>query len=324
MPANPNNYHELLAKALNDLSFDKEPISLYEPISYTLSLGGKRIRPILCLMSTALFNGKAEDAVQAAIALEIFHNFTLVHDDIMDEAPVRRGQPTVHEKWNRDTAILSGDVMFVKAYEHLIQSNKEKLPQLLKLFNATAIKVCEGQQMDMDFEQEKDVNMNAYLNMIELKTAELLACSLKMGAIIAGAKEKEADLIYQYGKNIGIAFQIQDDYLDAYGDKEKFGKSPGGDIVNNKKTYLMISAFDRASRKQNEALKEIREGRIEAKEKIHRTLEIFDKLGIEQLTLKAVDSYYEKAMKAMNEIQVEEEKKQPLIELTDNLMQRST
>lgn len=316
-------YNELLTTALNDVDLNRQPENLYQPISYTLSLGGKRIRPTLCLLASDLFGADISGIIPAALGLEIFHNFTLVHDDIMDEAPLRRGKATVHEKWNKDTAILSGDVMLVKAYEQFIKCEPSKLSSLLQLFNETAIGVCEGQQLDMNFESEQNVSLSSYLYMIELKTAILLACCLKMGAILADADESDANLIYTFGKNIGIAFQIQDDYLDAYGDVEKFGKKPGGDILNNKKTFLLLTAYDKANKQQYQQLKILSDTTQNDDEKIKQTLALFDELEVRKLCQLAMDDYYQKAMTAIQEIKVEEHKKQALIQLANDLMKRA-
>lgn len=243
------NFIQLVEEAIQDKGFKKEPISLYEPISYTMALGGKRVRPALLLMANDLFGGTANRALNAALAIEIFHNFTLVHDDIMDNAPVRRGKPTVFKKWNVPTAILSGDVMLVEAYQLLCDYEPELLPHLLKLFNKTAVEVCEGQQYDMLFENASDVSIDDYLKMIELKTAVLLGASLKMGALIAKATRNDAQHLYEFGKNIGVAFQLMDDILDVYGDPKKFGKQVGGDILANKKNILIITSPSQSRRK---------------------------------------------------------------------------
>lgn len=318
-----SKYSLLLSRALQQLKFDGKPKELYQPISYTLSLGGKRIRPLLCLLGNQLFNGKIDDALPVALGIEIFHNFTLVHDDIMDEAPLRRGKPTVHEKWNRDIAILSGDVMFVKAYEQLLQAETEKLPLLLALFNQTAIQVCEGQQLDMIFENTKKVSLKEYLKMIELKTAVLLAFSLKAGALTANASNENAELIYSFGKNIGLAFQIQDDYLDAYAKAEKFGKQIGGDILQNKKTYLLLTAEEEADEKQKLRLKKLIEGKMKEEEKIERTISLYNQLKVPQLSRLAMEKYFKKGMQALNKIKSTNPKaKTELSNLAKTLMGR--
>ena len=278
---------------------------------------------MLCLISNQLFGGELPKAMPSALGLEIFHNFTLVHDDIMDQAPLRRGHVTVHEKWNQDIAILSGDVMFVKAYEQITQSEPEKLPELLKLFNQTAIQVCEGQQMDMNFEESSEVSLQDYLQMIELKTAVLLAAALKLGAITANANQKDADLIYEFGRNIGIAFQIQDDYLDAYADPEKFGKQVGGDILQNKKTYLLLSAFEKSDATQKAQLEALLSGNLKGEEKISAFIELFNQLNVPQHAQSAMQTYFDTGMQALNKIQeVKPEAKKGLVDLAEVLMGR--
>ena len=234
------SYQNQIEEALKAKNYGSNPKELYEPIAYIMSLGGKRLRPVLVFMACDFFDGDISQALHPAIAIELFHNFTLVHDDLMDNAPLRRNQPTVHEKWNSSIAILSGDVMMVRAYQELCQAKVNYLPELLKVFSETAVKVCEGQQYDMNYESMQKVSIAQYLKMIELKTAVLLGGALKIGSIVGGAKEEEAQLLFDFGKNIGIAFQLQDDILDVYADAAKFGKQKGGDIIANKKTYLLL------------------------------------------------------------------------------------
>lgn len=313
---------DFLKKHLEQYSFQGKPDELYSPIRYMLSLGGKRIRPILCLMSCELFGGAKIEAINPALSIEVFHNFTLVHDDIMDEAPLRRGKATVHEKWNRDIAILSGDVMFVKAYEILAQSSSAKLPTLLKLFNSTAIEVCEGQQMDMNFEEQNTVEISDYLKMIELKTAVLLACSLKMGAIVANATDNEAEAIYSFGKNLGIAFQLQDDYLDSFGNQANVGKRIGGDILSNKKTYLMLSAIEKANEAQLAILEKAIEEQSE-EEKIAMVMGVFRETKADEDCLSAIQSFHQKAMAALDQIDKPQASKQVLRDLAEGLLHRN-
>lgn len=311
----------LVAQKIEAEAIKGEPKELYEPISYTLAMGGKRIRPVLVLMAAELFGKEIDQAWPIAKAIEIFHNFTLVHDDIMDEAPIRRGKSTVHEKWNRDIAILSGDVMFVKAYQELCLAETKQLTKLLSLFNQTAIEVCEGQQMDMNFEQEEELELIDYLQMIKLKTAVLLAASLKLGAIAADAEPLQANLLYDFGLNLGLAFQIQDDYLDAFADPEKFGKKVGGDIVANKKTYLLLAALESNDETLKAALKkamQIEEETIKIKE----VKKLFEALGAEQKAKQAIKHYSDRAMIALSQIDRPEETKKPLQELATYLMQR--
>ena len=311
----------LVAQRIEAEAIEGEPKELYEPISYTLAMGGKRIRPVLVLMAAELFGQELDRAWPIAKAIEIFHNFTLVHDDIMDEAPIRRGKATVHEKWNRDIAILSGDVMFVKAYQELCLAEPKQLSLLLSLFNQTAIEVCEGQQMDMNFEQEEELELTDYLQMIKLKTAVLLAASLKLGAISANAKPTQAELLYEFGLNLGLAFQIQDDYLDAFADPDQFGKKVGGDIAANKKTYLLLAALESGDETGKAALKKAMQIEEESA-KIKEVKALFESLGAKQKAKQAIKHYSDKAMTALAQIERPEEIKKPLQELAAFLMQR--
>ncbi|PLX19439.1 MAG: isoprenyl synthetase, partial [Marinilabiliales bacterium] len=254
---NLKELQDLINKKISNEKIGREPFSLYDPIKYTLESGGKRIRPVLVLMTCNLFSDKIEHALRPAIGLEIFHNFTLLHDDIMDHADIRRGNPTVHKKWNENAAILSGDAMFIKAYEYFLDCQSTNFREILKIFNSTALEVCEGQQYDMEFEEKAIVTEAEYLRMIELKTSVLLAAALKIGALLGGANEKDADLLYQFGLNIGLAFQLQDDYLDVYGDVKVFGKKIGGDIVANKKTFMLIKAQEMARGEIKEQLNQL-------------------------------------------------------------------
>lgn len=314
---------QILDTAIQNLKFPDHPKQLYDPITYIINLGGKRVRPLLVLMATELFEKDPHHAIHAAMAIEVFHNFTLVHDDIMDNAPLRRGQATVHEKWSTNTAILSGDVMMVEANKNLAKVNPIFLKDVLDTFNATAQGVCEGQQLDMEFEGRDDVSIEEYINMIRLKTAVLLGGALKLGAIIAGASEKEADLIYQFGENIGIAFQLQDDILDVYADPEKFGKQVGGDIIANKKTFLLLKALEladgdtKASLNTWTAYKE-----FDAQEKVETVKAVYDTLEIQQIAKESMDYYLNKALAVFAEINVSEEKKSNLLVLTNQLMAR--
>ena len=312
-----------LNKAVANLELPNEPKGLYDPIRYIISLGGKRIRPLLVLMATELFGSDAEESIHAALAIEIFHNFTLVHDDIMDNAPLRRGKPTVHEKWNVNTAILSGDVMMVESNKQLAKVNARCLKQVLDTFNATAQGVCEGQQLDMEFENRSDVTIEKYLNMIRLKTAVLLGGALKLGAIIAGAPEKDADLIYQFGENIGIAFQLHDDILDVYADPEKFGKQVGGDIIANKKTFLLLKARELAEgddKKKLEKWLKTRDANVT--EKLNQVKQVYDNLEIEKIAKEQMDFYLQKALNVFKEVNVSKERKANLLILTNQLITR--
>lgn len=314
---------KLLETAIKNLKFPDQPKQLYDPITYIINLGGKRIRPLLVLMATELFGKDANDSIHAAMAVEVFHNFTLVHDDIMDNAPLRRGQATVHEKWSTNTAILSGDVMMVEANKNLAKVNPIFLKDVLDTFNATAQGVCEGQQLDMEFEERSDVSIEEYINMIRLKTAVLLGGALKLGAIIAGASEKDADLIYQFGENIGIAFQLQDDILDVYADPEKFGKQVGGDIIANKKTFLLLKAFELADGETKNAL-ETWTGykEFDSKEKVETVRGVYDTLDIQNIAKESMNNYLNKALEEFDQINVSKEAKSNLLALTTQLMAR--
>jgi geranylgeranyl diphosphate synthase type II len=260
--------------------------------------------------------------MNVAMAVEVFHNFTLVHDDIMDEAPIRRGKPAVHAKWNRDVAILSGDVMFVQAYQLLAKGNPGKLSQMLAVFNQTAIEVCEGQQFDMNFETRDDVTAENYIEMIRLKTGVLLACSLQLGAFESGAAEKEAELIYAFGEKIGIAFQIQDDFLDCYARQEDFGKRVGGDIISNKKTFLMLTATEKADKGQLDRLEQLMSTGVSDNEKVSGVLEIYNELDVPSLSKAAMQNYFDESLAALHQIEAAADLKQPLIELAEMLMMR--
>ncbi len=304
------------------------PAELYEPARYMLSLGGKRIRPLFVLLACDLFNGKAEDAIPAALAIELFHNFTLVHDDIMDNAPLRRNQPTVHQKWNSSTAILSGDVMMVKAYQFI--SKSKNCDSILPVFSEMAIKVCEGQQWDLNYEAVNKISVQQYFKMIELKTATLIAASMKIGALIGGAKEEDAKNLYEFGKNTGMAFQLQDDLLDIYGEEEKFGKQKGGDIVSNKKTFLLLKAIElsnlNAYKKEELAqwLEFHPKNEKESKEKIEAVKSIYDFSNVKKITETEINSFHQKAIASLNTISTSEEKKKTLIDFTSSLLKRET
>jgi geranylgeranyl diphosphate synthase, type II len=314
---------DLLNKEIAQKQYSKKPVELYEPIRYIMSLGGKRLRPTLLLMACDLFNGKILKAVDPAIGIELFHNFTLMHDDIMDNAPLRRGHPTVHSKWNKAAAILSGDVMLVEAYKMLMNVDDTLLRQVLEIFNATAQGVCEGQQIDMNFEQLDGVSVAEYLEMISLKTAVLLAGSLKIGALIGGASKENAELLYNFGKNLGIAFQLQDDILDVYGDPDKFGKQVGGDIIANKKTFLLINAFELAEGMEEEELKYwLVMDNSEATTKVKKITEIFNRLGVRQLAEHAMNTYAEKALASLEKIPADEKKKQAFRNFAEKLLVR--
>lgn len=313
-------YIDLIQEELRLLEIPESPDNLYSPIGYFLNLKGKKIRPILTLLSAELFGENIKKAKHAALAIEIFHNFTLIHDDIMDEAPLRRGQQTVHEKWNTNIAILSGDVLMIKAYEQLALCPPALLPDLITIFNKTAVEVCEGQQMDMDFETREEVNQEEYIQMIKLKTSVLLGCALEMGAIISQTSKKNRLEIYQFGVNIGIAFQIQDDILDLYGDKEKVGKQVGGDILANKNTLLSILAGSLANDEQAKKLKLLKSEK-DTNIKINGTKSIFDELGVKLKCLQIMQDYHQKALNHFNAVQSENQSL-AILDVTQALMKR--
>ena len=300
--------------------FPAEPASLYQPNEYFLKLGGKRIRPVLCLMGNELFDDIKTDAWEVGSAIELFHNFTLIHDDIMDKAPLRRGMETIHAKYGENVALLAGDVMLVKAYQQLEKIQLEFLHPVLHLFNKTAAEVCEGQQWDMDFEKKETVKLNDYLRMIELKTSVLLAASLKMGAILGGAGERNQNLLYEFGKKLGIAFQVQDDYLDAFGDPQKFGKLVGGDILANKKTFLLIHTFETVNGKNKDELNELLAAN--APDKVEKVLKIFRDCKVDEWALELKNKYLDEAFLHLEDIAVVSKRKQPLKELAQFLVKR--
>lgn len=300
--------------------FPKEPLSLYEPNRYFLQLGGKRIRPVLCLMGNELFDEINKDAWHVATAIELFHNFTLIHDDIMDKAPLRRGMQTVHQKFNESTALLAGDVMLVAAYDYLNRISGKYLYSIINLFNKTAREVCEGQQLDMDFENQPEVKMEDYLHMITLKTSVLLAATLKMGAILGGAGERNQNLLYEFGRKLGLAFQVQDDYLDAFGDPEKFGKQLGGDIKANKKTFLLIHALETASPDCKQQLLELLKGKAE--NKVPEVLSIFRQCKVDEWASELKDKFVAEAFSHLEDVAVLSKRKEPLKQLALFLTQR--
>lgn len=320
-----NDLQAIVEKSFGELQLPIEPRNLYEPISYTLSLGGKRVRPILCLMSANLFSDIVDKAVKPAIALEIFHNFTLIHDDIMDNADVRRGKPTVHKKWNPNVAILSGDAAIIVAYKYVAQTDSTLLPEILKVFNATALEVCDGQQFDMEYEKLPVVTEDDYLKMIELKTSVLLAAAAKIGAILGGASLQDAERLYNFGRNLGLAFQLQDDLLDTYGDPKVFGKAIGGDIISNKKTFLMINALKLGTQPSQVALQKILKNEaIAPEEKIASVKAIYDEVGVKEITEKKIDFYYKLALAEIAKISVREERKEAILSYAEKIMGRKS
>lgn len=317
-------YQEIVASHFNNLIVNKEPKNLYEPIKYILSLGGKRMRPVLTLMATEVFDVDCKKALAAATAVEVFHNFSLIHDDIMDDAPLRRGNETVHEKWNINTGILSGDAMLILAYQYFEQYEPNVFSELARLFSKTALEVCEGQQYDVDFETREDVTIAEYLKMIEYKTAVLVGASMKMGAIVSQTSEENKNLIYNFGLNLGIAFQIQDDYLDAFGNPETFGKQVGGDIIENKKTYLYLKALEFSNQKDKEQLLHLFSIQpSDNTDKINSVKEIFNKTGSSQETKNAIAYYTQKAFETLERMQIKDDKKAVLKAFGEKLMSRN-
>jgi len=319
------NLIDKIQYAFPEGKFLDTPQELYQPIEYTLSQGGKRLRPLLVLMSCELFGGNPDEAMNPAIGVEIFHNFTLLHDDIMDKAPLRRGRPSVYKKWNSNVAILSGDTMFVMAYEYVCRIQPPKLPDVLATFNDTARKVCEGQQYDMNFETQKQVNLDDYFMMIKLKTAVLIACCVKVGAIMAGANPKDSEDIYKFGENLGMAFQLQDDLLDAFGETSKFGKEIGGDIVTNKKTFLYLKAYELAKDETLNELTRLFNGKdILPEEKVPKIREIYRSLKIDTMTREIIDDYMKKAIHYLDRIDIDENRKSALRKLTNEIIHRES
>ncbi len=311
---------QLFAERFETDHFPSSPSSLYGPAEYFLSLGGKRVRPVMCLMGNELFDDIHPDAYHMAIAIELFHNFTLIHDDIMDAAPLRRGMETLHKKYGNNTALLAGDVMMIQAYENVNKITATYKKRIMNLFNRTGKEVCEGQQLDMDFEKQQNIALNDYINMITLKTSVLLAASLETGAIIGGASEGNCRHIYEFGKNLGIAFQIQDDYLDAFGDADKFGKEQGGDIRQNKKTFLLLHTLEVCSDEQREELQNLLNNNSD--DKVSRVLKIFKSCNVDEWANQLKERYLATALKHLEDIAVISSRKKPLSDLADFLIQR--
>ena len=317
-------YQEEFIKYLEAYARFKEPKGLYEPIDYILGLGGKRLRPVLTLMASDIFNGDYKKALNAALSIEVFHNFSLVHDDIMDDAPLRRGEKTVHEKWDINTGILSGDAMLIMAYQLFENYEAETFQALAKLFSKTALEVCEGQQYDVDFETRSDVTIPEYLKMIEYKTAVLVGAAMKMGAIVAQASEDDQNNIYEFGRNLGIAFQLQDDYLDAFGDPKTFGKQVGGDIIENKKTYLYLKALEFSNETDKVELSQLFASDPEdVITKIEIAKQFFMSSGSAEATKEAIEDYTLKAFTVLQSLNISQDKKQLLKTFGNNLMNRT-
>ncbi|TCC87361.1 polyprenyl synthetase family protein [Pedobacter frigiditerrae] len=315
----PIQLQQIIEEAIPNIEYPNHPKDLYEPIRYIMSLGGKRIRPVMVLMATELFTTEIHKALDVALAIETFHNFTLVHDDIMDNAPLRRGKITVHEKWGVNNAILSGDVMMVESNKHLSKVDLLVLKPVLDTFNATAQGVCEGQQLDMEFEQRTDVSIGEYLEMIRLKTAVLLGGAMKLGAIVGGANSVDADLLYEFGENLGVAFQLQDDILDVYGNPEKFGKQVGGDIIANKKTFLHLKTLTLAQGDESDSLTSIT---VDQDIKVNEVTSLYNKYDIKELATAEMDKYLTKANQALDSLAVADEKKYQFRELVQQILER--
>ncbi len=321
------NSSEIL-KLVNDflaqLPYERKPKSLYEPVEYVLSIGGKRIRPVLTLMGYNLWKEDPERILMPAVGLETYHNYTLLHDDLMDNADMRRGYPTVHRKWDANKAILSGDSMLVLAYQRMQQVPADKLPAVLELFTETALEIGEGQEYDMTFETRNDVTENEYIEMIRLKTSVLLACALKTGALLADAPQEDADRLYRVGEQVGLAFQLQDDLLDVYGDPKVFGKAIGGDITSNKKTYMLINAYNRANDEQRKELEHwIGAKEFDRSEKVAAVTRLYDEIGIRQLCEDKINYYFQQASQTLSEVNVPEERKAQLRQYMDELLHRN-
>lgn len=319
---------EILTKVnefIEQLPYDRQPQSLYEPVKYVLSIGGKRVRPVLMLLAYNLYKEDPERILMPACALETYHNYTLLHDDLMDNADVRRGLPTVHRKWDANTAILSGDSMLVLAYHRMLQCDADKQPEVMSLFTETALEIGEGQQYDMEFENRDDVTEEEYIEMIRLKTSVLLACAMKIGGILAGASAEDADNLYKFGEQVGLAFQLQDDLLDVYGDPKVFGKAVGGDITCNKKTYMLINAFQRANSEQRAELERwVSAKDFDRQEKVAAVTEIYNQIGIRHICEEKINYYFEESKKYLAKINIADERKQTLLQYTAEMMKRES
>lgn len=314
---------ELIHKEIGAFKEENKGHNLYDPVAYILSLGGKRLRPALSLLASKIFGAKEEQAIHAALGIEVFHNFTLMHDDIMDKAPLRRGKATVHTKWDVNSAILSGDAMLVQAYQLIARSPKNVMPQVLERFSTTALEVCEGQQLDMDFESRNDVQVDEYIEMIRLKTSVLLAAALEIGAMIGEANEEDAQKLYNFGQDLGIAFQLRDDYLDLFGDSEKVGKQIGGDILADKKTYLLIRSFEKADQEETKILNQyIGVVEVNPEEKITRIKSLMEKLEVDRELIKLSDQYYHQALESLKSLSVQNEFTEELKVFATQLMVR--
>jgi len=316
---------QLISKKINGFCEKNGDGTLFQPINYIMQLGGKRMRPVLSLMAANLFTEDIEDVVYPALAIEVFHNFTLMHDDIMDNSPIRRGQQTVHQKWNSNTAILSGDTMLVQSYQLLIKTKQEKLAEVIRIFNKTAIEVCEGQQLDMEFEKKTSVSIDEYLEMIRLKTSVLVGGATQIGSLIGGADENSQKYMYEFGESLGIAFQLRDDYLDIFGDVDQTGKQTGGDILSDKKTFLLIRAFEKAGQEEKAILEKYIGNRSHSdNEKVSEVKSVFEQLGLQEELSVLAKVYFNKATASLNSVQVADERKAPLRELATQLQTRQS
>ena len=319
-----NEILQAVNRFLDAQSYDRQPASLYEPVQYVLSLGGKRIRPVLMLMGYNLWREQPEDILMPAIGLETYHNYTLLHDDLMDNADMRRGHETVHRRWDANKAILSGDSMLVLAYQRMQQVPEQKLPAVLDIFTETALEIGEGQEYDMTFETRNDVTEDEYIEMIRLKTSVLLACALKIGAVLADAPQRDADLLYRFGEQVGLAFQLQDDLLDVYGDPKVFGKAIGGDITSNKKTYMLINAVLRADDRQRAELERwIAAKNFDRQEKVSAVTRLYDEIGIRQLCEAKINYYFEQARQTLSQVDVPDDRKTALRQYMNDLLHRN-
>ena len=319
-----NQLQEKISKEINNLQLDISPKELYDPIKYTLKSGGKRIRPSLVLAACNLFSESVKEAIPVALAFEVFHNFTLLHDDIMDNSPIRRNKDTVHVKWDANTAILSGDAMMIKSYAFLKELPEKIMKPIFVLFNDTAMEVCEGQQFDMNFENREKVSEDEYLNMIKLKTSVLIAACLKAGAIVGGANKKDSDLLYDFGLNLGLAFQLQDDLLDVYADTDLFGKKTGNDIITGKKTFLLINAIEKSDKDTSERLIQLlNTNNVENEDKISYVTNIYNQLGIKDLTEMKIKEYHQRAVESIDLVSCKNERKKILLVFADQIMNRN-
>jgi geranylgeranyl diphosphate synthase type II len=316
---------QMVNHTIESLPYDRKPAALYEPIKYVLSLGGKRLRPVLMLMAYNMYKEDVERILMPAVAIETYHNFTLLHDDLMDRAEVRRGKPCVHKKWNDNAAILSGDNMLVLAFHRMLQCDEQYMPAVLRLFTETALEIDEGQQFDIDFEERSDVTEAEYIEMIRLKTSVLLACALKIGGVLGGATAQDAEALYEFGEKLGLAFQLQDDYLDVYGDFKTFGKQIGGDIMCNKKTYMLINAQLLANEVQaRELAMWLNKENPQREEKVAAVTRLYDEIGVPELVRNKINQYYQQAAQALSRISLPQERTAVLWDYAQSMLNRKS